>query len=167
MSRAATQKILDQAADNCRADGSRLTDKRRNVLDCLLQAGKPVSAYDVADLYETRFGESIRPMSVYRMLDFLVEESLAHKLKSANKYIPCSHIVCDHDHYFPQFMICERCERVEEVAIGRDTLDALTASAREASFKLVSPQIELNCVCYQCLEGETNQNETSGQDHSG
>lgn len=153
-----TRHILDQAADTCRANGSRLTAKRRNVLECLLQAEKPVSAYEVADLYERSFGESIRPMSVYRMLDFLVEMSLAHKLKSANKYIFCSHIVCDHDHQLPQFLICERCERVEEVAIGKKTLNSLTASARQANFKLMSPQIELNCVCHQCLEAEENQN---------
>lgn len=158
MTQAATTKILDQAADTCRADGSRLTVKRRNVLECLLQAEKPVSAYEVADLYETLFGESLRPMSVYRMLDFLVEESLAHKLKSANKYIPCSHIICDHDHELPQFLICERCERVEEVAIGKDTLASLTASARAASFKLMSPQIELNCICHQCLEAGEQRN---------
>jgi Fur family zinc uptake transcriptional regulator len=158
MSRAGTQQILDRAADTCRADGSRLTDKRRSVLECLLQAGKPVSAYEVADAYEKRLGESIRPMSVYRMLDFLVEESLAHKLKSANKYVPCSHIVCDHDHQLPQFLICERCERVEEIAIGREILDSLAASARNAEFELTSPQIELNCICHQCLEAGTNPN---------
>jgi Fur family zinc uptake transcriptional regulator len=158
MTPAQTRQILDEAANTCRADGSRLTDKRRKVLECLLHAGKPVSAYEIADLYEAQFGESIRPMSVYRMLDFLVEESLAHKLKSANKYVPCSHIVCDHDHELPQFLICERCERVEEIAIGREVLDTLAARARKADFELTSPQIELNCICHQCLEPEDRDN---------
>lgn len=66
----------------------------------------------------------------------------------------CSHIVCDHSHQLPQFLIGERCERVEEVAIGQGTLDSLTVSARQSDSELVSPQIELNCVCHQCLEAD-------------
>ena len=54
--------------------GGRLTPKRRQVLEILLQKPQPLSAYEIADQYQQILSETIPAMSVYRMLDFLISQ---------------------------------------------------------------------------------------------
>jgi len=143
------QKIA-HAEKHCQAQGVRLTQKRKQVLSGLLQSEKALSAYELIDLYKEKFDESLPAMSAYRILEFLQTENLVHKLNLANKYVACAHIACDHAHEVPQFLICSECQRVEEITIKRTTVDDLHANVTAAGFHLVSPQIEINCICDQC-----------------
>ncbi|MBT5330232.1 MAG: transcriptional repressor [Porticoccaceae bacterium] len=144
------QHILDSAEAHCRSHGSRLTDKRKNVLSGLLGSGKALSAYELVDYCKEEFGHSIPAMSVYRILDFLQEEQLVHKLNLANKYVACSHITCDHAHEIPQFLICDLCSQVTEISVSRSLIDDLKKNVEDADYQLLSPQIELNCLCQAC-----------------
>lgn len=144
------QAIINRAEQNCKANGSKLTNKRKQVLSALIQSGRALSAYELVDYCKEIYGESPPPMSVYRILDFLQSENLVHKLNLANKYIACAHIICNHDHGVPQFLICDDCQRVEEITVGQSTIDDLKRNVEEAGFHLVSPQLEINCLCNQC-----------------
>ena len=150
MHKTSLQQALQQAEANCRASGARLTEKRRHILQLLLESDTPLSAYELATRYQEQFHETIPAMSVYRMLDFLVSETLAHKLNSANKYIACSHIACDHAHEVPQFLICDNCHQVKEIGISKSIIDALDKSVKQAGYVLTQPQIELHCLCAEC-----------------
>lgn len=134
--------------------GVRLTAKRKNVLALLLATGKPLSAYELADLYKDQLKQAIPPMSVYRMLDFLTENNLAHKLSSENKFIGCAHANCEHSHGIPQFLICDSCNRVKEIAIDKKVFDELERAVIEAGFTLVKPQLELKCLCDECAQAD-------------
>ena len=142
--------IINHAEQHCKAHGARLTDKRKQVLSGLLQSEKALSAYELIDFCKNKFGETIPAMSVYRILEFLEDEHLVHKLNLANKYIACSHITCDHTHGVPQFLICGRCQKVKEITINKSTIEALQQNVDEAGFQLVSPQFEMNCLCKKC-----------------
>ena len=107
-------KIMGKAEDLCAQSGTRFTDKRKRILELLLQSQAPLSAYEVADAYNRSSETSMPTMSVYRILDFLESELLVHKLSSTNKYVACSHIACDHAHEVPQFLICGKCQSVKE-----------------------------------------------------
>ncbi|MAR90304.1 MAG: Fur family transcriptional regulator [Pseudomonadota bacterium] len=144
------QRALNQAEANCRAHGARLTAKRKHILQLLLQAETPLSAYELAQHYQAQFNDTIPAMSVYRMLDFLVAETLAHKLLSTNKYVACAHITCDHDHELPQFLICDQCQKVKEIGIDRGIMTALESSVNAGGYVLTRPQIELHCLCADC-----------------
>lgn len=148
-------EIIIQAEKNCKEHGSRLTAKRKQVLFSLIQSEKALSAYDLIDLFEQDFNEKISAMSAYRILNFLESESLVHKLNLANKYIACAHITCDHAHGVPQFLICVSCNDVKEIKIKKSTIDELKQSVEEADFKLISPQLEMNCICNTCSESTT------------
>lgn len=150
MHKTSLQQALQQAEANCRASGSRLTEKRRHILQLLLESDTPLSAYELAARYQEQFHDNIPAMSVYRMLDFLVGETLAHKLNSTNKYIACSHIACDHAHEVPQFLICDNCHQVKEIGISKAIIDALDKSVKQAGYVLTQPQIELHCLCAEC-----------------
>lgn len=144
------ESILDHAENSCKAHGARLTKKRKQVLSGLLQAEKAMSAYELVDYCKEEYGENMPAMSVYRILDFLQEEHLVHKLNLANKYIACAHITCSHDHGTQQFLICSQCERVEEISVGKSTINTLQRSIEDAGFQLERPQLEINCICNNC-----------------
>ena len=145
------QTIIEHAEQYCKNKGTRLTEKRKHVLYGLLKSKKALSAYELADYCKDKFGETIPAMSVYRILDFLQNEHLVHKLNLANKYVACAHITCDHDHGVPQFLICGQCQKVKEISISKSTVTKLKGNVEKAGFHLVSPQIEMNCLCEECM----------------
>ncbi len=145
-----TQKIIDQAEKSCIKQGVKLTPKRKAVLQILLENEQPQSAYEISDLYQKKLSEKIPAMSVYRMLEFLIEQGLVHKLASTNKFLACSHITCNHSHQTPQFLICDQCQSVSEVGIETSLIKALEKSIHQKHFQLNSPQLELHGVCERC-----------------
>ena len=155
MRKLATEKTLQNAASICRSAGVKLTEKRSRTLEILLRATSPMSAYEVVDSYQKAFGDSLTAMSAYRMLNFLVGESLAHKLHSVNKYTACKHINCDHAHELPQFLICENCESVSEIGIKKETLSKLREGVSETGFQLNDQQMELHGLCATCKKEVT------------
>ncbi|KGJ88354.1 Fur family transcriptional regulator [Colwellia psychrerythraea] len=145
-------QIITHAETLCKSHGARLTTKRKLVLSSLIQSGKALSAYDLIDLCKENFNENIPAMSVYRILEFLENEKLVHKLKLANKYVACSHITCNHDHGVPQFLICGTCDHVKEISINKSTISQLKNDVEQAGFQLINSQLEMNCICNSCQD---------------
>jgi len=145
-----TDQSLQHAQNQCSQTGLRLTDKRSKVLKILLQTAEPLSAYEIADQFKTVFAESLSAMSAYRMLDFLMQANLVHKLETSNQYLACSHISCDHEHELPQFLICDQCHTVKEIGLGKQLLQKLKDSIENTGFVLSSQQLELHGICEVC-----------------
>ena len=100
-------KFPSKVEKYCAQNGIRLTSRRRQVLNELLASKKALSAYELVETCNNQNEKNISAMSIYRILQFLEEQHLAHKLNLANKYVACSHIMCDHEHDNSQFLICE------------------------------------------------------------
>lgn len=146
--------ILDRAQSICADLGARLTEKRRRVLQVVLESPEPLSAYQIADQYRDQWGKTLSVMSVYRMLNFLKENELVHRLETTNQYLPCSHITCKHDHEVPQFLICDSCHGVDEVGIRKEILSELSANIEDTGFRLARQQIEFHGTCNSCRQNE-------------
>ncbi len=144
------QHVLKAADEQCRANGSRLTEKRKQVLSGLLQSDRALSAYELVDYCNETYDEKFAAMSVYRILEFLEQQQLVHKLNLAKRYVACRHITCDHEHKVPQFLICTDCQSVKEFSISRSTMNSLKRQVTAACFHLVSEQLEFNCLCDSC-----------------
>lgn len=142
--------VLDHAEKQCLKSGTRLTEKRRQLLGQLLASGKAMSAYELADNFAKKFQEKISPMSVYRILDILRKANLVHKLNLSKKYIACAHITCEHSHAIPQFLICRQCDKVSEISIQKETIGEIGEQVKLANFQLQNPQLELHCICNDC-----------------
>lgn len=142
--------ILGRAQQRCADAGSRLTTKRRQVLEGLVKSRKALSAYELADFCRKELGHSLLPMSIYRILRFLKNNNLVHRLNVSNKYIACSHITCDHAHEAPQFLICNTCFKVEEVEIPERVIDTVVETTEKAGFLLANKQLELEGYCVEC-----------------
>lgn len=147
----ASSATLDLAERHCQQHGLRLTSKRRRVLQRLLEAGQALSAYELINACKDDFGAALAPTSMYRILEFLEDKKLIHKLSLANKYIACVNGDCpEKEQAFSQFLICSNCSRVVEVEVDPAVMAALMATVRAKGFELQTPQLELNCLCEQC-----------------
>lgn len=145
-------KVLDKAQAICAAHGAKLTDKRRRVLQVVLESAEPLSAYQIADQYRDLYGKTLSVMSVYRMLNFLKENELVHRLETTNQYLPCSHISCQHAHEVPQFLICDSCHTVDEVGIRKEILRELSSNIEDTGFALARQQLEFHGLCRDCQQ---------------
>ena len=149
--------LLRAAEVSCSENGARLTQRRRQVLSALMQSSSPLSAYEVLDLCNRSTASAMPAMSVYRILDFLEQQLLVHRLSTSNKYVSCAHITCDHKHFqTTHFLLCEGCSSVEEVDATEEASEALEQMAKTVGFKLTTQQFELSSICTTC------QNSASG-----
>lgn len=146
------ESVLVHAKEHCERSGARWTEKRKRVLATLLDSEVALSAYELMDQLNSRFEEKIPSMSVYRILNFLQSETLVHKLRLSNKFVACSHITCKHDHEVPQFLICGNCQKVKEIGVSRDLVSSLNEDIKEAGYRMVSQQLEIDCLCEDCYE---------------
>lgn len=146
---ACIDKAVADAERICAARGTRFTELRRRILTMIWQGHKAVKAYDLLDQLANE-GGSAKPPTVYRALDFLMEEGLVHKIESLNAYVGCPH---PGDQHISQFLICDKCENVEEVST--DALDtAVSTAAEQAHFKIRRQTLELRGLCRHCSKAE-------------
>lgn len=150
------QAILEKASQQCQQRGERLTPKRSRILELLLAADGPKSAYDLISDHDRVYGESPAAMSVYRMLNFLVDTGLAHRLATTNQFMACAHIACDHAHRIPLLLICDQCHDVEEVGLGSQLMAQLQQSADASGFHIGSTPLEIHGTCQRCNKPNLN-----------
>lgn len=139
------ETAIAEAERLCAERGSRFTDLRRRILKMIWQGHKAVKAYDLLDQLATE-GGSAKPPTVYRALDFLMEEGLVHKIESLNAYIGCPH---PGDNHVSQFLICDKCETVKELSSDELTAAVMNA-AKQANFAIRRQTLELHGVCANC-----------------
>jgi Fur family zinc uptake transcriptional regulator len=130
----------------CAERGQRLTPIRRRVLEALAASHKPLGAYDLIERLATR-GERLPPITIYRALDFLRDNGLAHRIESRNAFVACGH---EHGGGDPVvFLICEKCGAVGEAASAAIT-DTIKTASRAAGFMPKTPVIEITGICGHC-----------------
>ncbi len=145
--------LLDRAAAECRGRGAQLTQLRRQVLALVLASPAPIGAYALLDrLRAERPGAA--PPTVYRALEFLLEQGLVHKVERLNAFVGCAgphgHVACGHGHDHPhQFLICGRCGATAELCDHR-VADALAAAAAAAGFRAQRTTVEVEGLCAAC-----------------
>jgi Fur family zinc uptake transcriptional regulator len=135
-------RAVEQA---CRERGLNLTPIRAEALRQIAQAGKPVKAYDLLERMRGGPGASAPP-TVYRALDFLLENGFIHRLVSINAFLACHHPLAQH---VVPILICKACESAAE--LEDETLAAqLDALARAQRFEPSSSYLEVLGLCATC-----------------
>jgi Fur family transcriptional regulator, zinc uptake regulator len=131
----------------CHRDKISLTPGRRRILEILAREGRPLGAYELIDRVANVTGKRPAPISIYRALDFLLENSLIHRLASRNAYLACGH---GHAAREPiVFLICDVCGEVVE-ATSPAIRGALGDLAAEAKFSPRAQVMELAGRCRAC-----------------
>lgn len=135
----------DLAVRRLRERGFRITRGRRLVLDALERAERPLSPYGLRDALAER-GEPVDTVTIYRILETLEHNGLAHRVAFSGGYLPCrleDHPGCHHH------LICRECGVVEEVdcpgmaAVERD-------AAVGSRFRIERHLVEFVGLCPAC-----------------
>lgn len=141
------QDALEVAENLCASRGRRFTPIRRKVLELLLQNERSLKAYDL--LEEIRaIHPNATPPTVYRALDFLLEEGLVHRVDSLNTFIACTDAAgAPHN----LLVVCTRCGTVAEI---HDDIvrNRLADRIKHAGFRLAGDEIEVKALCQECLQ---------------
>ena len=138
---------LKYAYSLCKQRKVKLTEKRQKVLQSLLKADRALSAYELIDCLRRDFDQDFAPMTVYRILKFLEENTLIHKLQSTNKFVICTHINDCKLRKNPQFLICNSCQKVDEIFIEEELMEAVRSNIKATGFYISEPQLELKGIC--------------------
>jgi Fur family zinc uptake transcriptional regulator len=137
---------IDHAEQVCQQRSQKFTPIRRQVLQALLSSHRPLGAYEVIDELAKAMPRPA-PVTVYRALDFLMENGLVHRIESRNAYLACAH---HHDAAsLVAFFICEICGSVGEIPAA-SVAQGLNAAARATGFAPKLSVVEITGTCGHC-----------------
>ena len=150
-----TERLKAAKEQSCMR-GVRFTPLRQQIYTLVLQANKPVGAYDlITQLQQMRLSDNdseltgtknVAPPTVYRSLEFLLSEGLIHQLTSINAYVPCCH---PRAHHTAAFFICEQCQRVQECS-SLPVQEMMSFAEEDIGFTVARSVIELSGRCQAC-----------------
>ena len=90
------------------------------------------------------------PIAIYRALDFLIEQGLAHRIVSRNAFLACAH---NHDERaMVAFLICDHCDAVGEIpaaSLAQPLIDGISHDGFAPKFTVV----EITGTCAHCARG--------------
>ena len=136
-----------------KARGYRQTRPRQFVLETLDRAEMPLSPYEIADRIKES-GEKGDVVSVYRILQALEDNDLAHRVISSGKYRKCQLAPEDECHrhqaqHCHHNLVCRACGRIEEFHCpGMDLVEQLLTA--QTSFHIEAHALEFKGTCAAC-----------------
>lgn len=141
------QLVLQSAEQICQQRGARFTPIRRRVLELLLKHGGAASAYDLLDNLKTT-DVSAKPPTVYRALEFLLEQHFIHRVESQNAFVACNDFSEGHP---LQLFICDGCNEIQELH-STQVQQAILEQGRLSDFQIVTQTIEAHGLCHRCRQ---------------
>lgn len=138
-------QALRKAKQNCKQNGLRFTPIRQKVFKLVWLNHAPIAAYHLLKLLRQE-KDNAEATTVYRALDFLLENHLIHKIQSLNAYIGCEH---PGNHHVSQFLICTQCQQVSELE-NQEISQTIEKQTRTLHFNIDHQTIELMGVCESC-----------------
>ena len=144
-------KAIQTAEHLCTERGVKLTPTRRKVLELIWESHQAVKAYDLLDRIKP-LDRSAKPATVYRALDFLMEQGLIHRVESLNAFIGCS---CSERQHEQLLLICVQCHEVEERP-GVAVMEAVARESEQAGFTIHRKAIEVHGLCAHCAASKAS-----------
>lgn len=142
------EDAFSHAEKVCAGRGQKFTPIRRQVLGALLSSHRPLGAYEVIDELAKTMPRPA-PITVYRALDFLMENGLVHRIESRNAFLACAH---NHDETsVVAFLICETCGSVGEIPAA-PLAQSFNAAARGTGFAPKLSVVEITGTCAHCQQ---------------
>tara|TARA_B100000989_G_scaffold118245_1_gene87051 strand:- start:859 stop:1347 length:489 start_codon:yes stop_codon:yes gene_type:complete len=141
--------IKDALADAdkvCGSKGVRLTPQRRAIFEIVWSSHKPIGAYEILEILAKKTKSRPAPMTVYRALDFLIEQCLVHRIASLNAYMGCSH---PGKHHGSCFLICDNCGQAAQIVDDKFE-NIISQEADRVGFTINLNLVEVSGVCSQC-----------------
>ena len=155
------EELIEAAADEAKLHGKSLTHIRKHVLDMLLNAQRPLTAYEV--LAALAGVGSISPPTAYRALDFLIHLGFVKRVESLNAYIALHNGPSD----LPiALFVCEKCGQAEEITAD-EAVTSLMQSVEQQGFGADHVSLEVRGDCRGKLGCETWDDEALAKQSGG
>ena len=136
---------MEKAEKICQNNNARLTKIRKQVLELIWAGHKPVKAYDL--LTELQKEDPFaKPPTIYRALDFLLEQGLIHKLHRLSAYVGCANPEKEEPCFF---LICSNCNNVAESHDGAYD-DLIKSISKAHRFQPKETIFEIEGLCNHC-----------------
>jgi Fur family transcriptional regulator, zinc uptake regulator len=137
---------LARAKVICTQAGVKLTAQRQTVLQLIWQSHKPLGAYPLMGQLQQLTGKPIAPPTVYRALEFLLEQGLIHRVHSLNAFVGCDHPGQPHS---GQLLICRACGDAQELdcAVFNDSVQQLLPANGFCAERVM---LEITGLCQEC-----------------
>ncbi|MFH1139974.1 MAG: transcriptional repressor [Pseudomonadota bacterium] len=128
--------------------GLEQTPHRLRVLEVIGDVGRPLSAQEV--LTEVNRGQDVNKVTVYRILELLVEHNLVERISSGDRSFRYGLAPNENHRSHPHFfcLTCGRMECLSPAAMPLD-MDSLKGSVSGA---VRGVQIRLDGSCRECLQ---------------
>jgi Fur family zinc uptake transcriptional regulator len=136
---------IRSAEQLCHSRGVQLTPIRKRTLELIWSNHKASKAYDLLDQLKPEL-DSAKPTTVYRALDFLLEQGLIHRVESLNAFVGCH---CSATHHEQILLICSKCHEVEELPVDQ-SLSSLDLRLKELDFLAQHKTLEIHGLCQEC-----------------
>ncbi len=145
------EAFLTQARLLCQQRKVRMTPQRHEVLRLMAQQQSAISAYDLLDLLRASKPQA-KPPTVYRALDFLLEQGFIHRVESTNSFLVCHHFA--EPAHTSVMLICNRCGNITEQH-AEGVQEMLKTLAGKMGFIPDSSIIEAHGCCAKCTQIRT------------
>lgn len=154
LSAAQIKKQLANATHLIEERGLRMTSLRQQVLALVLASSRPIGAYELLDQLKEEGHKGAAPPTVYRALEFLLEQGLVHKIEKLSAFIGCindtihGHTHAPHSHA-TQFLLCRECGSAIELNSPKID-DILKQLAQEHLYDYLGATVEIEGLCPTC-----------------
>jgi len=125
----------------------KLTELQASTLDVLSKAEKPIGAYEILRRVDAALRRDLKPMTIYRVIEYLDRAGLVTRIESLGAYVANSdtrrstahiHFWCTH---------CRQASTVETAAIEK----LISKGAAALGFKVGKMVVECPGICAECL----------------
>ncbi|MDQ2076230.1 Fur family transcriptional regulator [Marinimicrobium sp. ABcell2] len=141
---------LAEAQELCTERGARLTPLRRQVLELVWRSHRPLGAYALMDLLAEESTRRVAPPTVYRALDFLLEQGLIHRINGLNAFVGCP---TPNERHQSHFLLCRSCGVAKEME-SNDLSTVIRKTAEVDGFLVESDSLEVNGLCPSCRSSD-------------
>ena len=139
---------ISRVDEICRSNNLGFTDIRKQVFEIIIKNNKPIKAYQILDEIRNITNKPSHPPTVYRAIDFLIENGFVHKLNSINSFVGCFHPKTHEECYF---LICKKCNLYQECC--DDSLkDRISKTAVHNKFVISNTRLEIEGHCLDCSQ---------------
>lgn len=127
----------------------RVTRPRKRLIQCLIEHNKPLSAREV--MKDLAGEDSMDQVTIYRILETLLEIGLIHQVFPSGGYLLCDHIKCDHGIHV--MLHCKQCDSHNEIEIPKEVFAPLEWYLQQShGFNPLHHLFQMDGHCQSCQQ---------------
>lgn len=146
------EAVHEAAADGLTANEQRYTSGRRQLVDALHEAGRPLRLPEIVEAVP-----GLPQSSAYRNLDVMVQAGVIHRITVGgdHTHFELAEPLLGHHHH----LICVGCGRIEDIHLEAELEEAVDNGLREAatnaSFTPLHHSLDMHGYCDDCDDDVT------------